>query len=93
MSAEHGHGKRASGRGPYGTNEGDIWSGEDSVVGRMCMERDGLVLIHEMLRKDGEVQEGIYTVDKDNPDPEMQELIARARRGTRDWVAEQAGRN
>ena len=80
-------------RGPYGTNKGDIWSGEDSPVGKMLMEREGLVMIHEMLEKDGKVEERIYNVDKDNPDPEMQGLIKSAREGTELYMAEQASRN
>lgn len=80
-------------RGPYGTNEGDIWSAEESPVGQMCMERDGCILIHEVLRKDGVVQECIYTVKADNPDMEMQDLIRRARDGTRRWVARIAAGN
>ena len=79
--------------GPYGTNLGDIWSGEDSEVGKMCMEREGLVLIHEVMDKDGEVQECIYTVKHDNPDPEMQGLIKRARQGTALYIAAQAKQN
>ena len=80
-------------RGPYGTNLGDIWSGEDSEVGKMLMEREGLVMIHEVLEKDGKVEERIYNVAQDNPDPEMQDLIKRARKGVALWVAEQASRN
>jgi hypothetical protein len=80
-------------RGPYGTNLGDIWSGEDSEVGKMLMERDGLVMIHEMLEHDGKVEERIYNVDKDNPDPEMRDLIQRARDGRALWVAAQAMMN
>jgi hypothetical protein len=88
MSSDFGlGGKRV---GPYGTNEGDIWSGEDSEVGKMCMERDGLVLIHEMMVKDGKLQDCMYTVAKDNPRMEMQDLIRRAREGTKLWVAAQA---
>lgn len=80
-------------RGPYGTNLGDIWSTEDSEVGKMLMERDGLVMICEVMEKDGKVQEGIYNVHKDNPDPEMQDLIKSAREGTKLWVAAQAMMN
>jgi hypothetical protein len=80
-------------RGSYGTNEGDIWSGEASEVGKRLMDQDGLVLIHEMMRKDGKVQECLYNVRKDNPDPEIQDLIARAREGLDRWVAAQAAKN
>jgi hypothetical protein len=75
--------------GPYGTNLGDVWSGEDSEVGKKLMERDGLVLIHEVMEKNGTVQECVYSVAQDNPDPEMQALIGRARRGTERWQAAQ----
>lgn len=80
-------------RGPYGTNLGDIWSGEDSEVGKMLLERDDLVLIHEVLDVDGKIEERIYNVAQDNPDPEMQDLINRARQGTKLWVAAQAMQN
>jgi hypothetical protein len=80
-------------RGPYGTNLGDIWSAEDTALGQMLMERDGLVMIHEVLEKDGKVEERIYNVAKDNPDPEMQDLIRRARAGTELWLAAQAANN
>jgi hypothetical protein len=75
--------------GPYGTNEGDIWSGEHSEVGKMLMERDGLLLIHEIING----EERIYNVEPDNPDPEMQDLIKRAREGTPLWAAAQAKQN
>ena len=53
--------------GPYGTNLGDIWSGEDSAVGKMLMERDDLVMIHEVLEKDGKIEERIYNVAQGQP--------------------------
>jgi hypothetical protein len=80
-------------RGPYGTNLGDIWSGEHSEVGKMLMDREGLVMIHEVLDKDGVIEERIYNVHKDNPDPEMQDLIKSAREGVKLWVAAQAMQN
>jgi hypothetical protein len=80
-------------RGPYGTNEGDIWSGEDSPVGKRIKDEHGGVMIHEMLRKDGKVQEGIYWVEESNPDMQMQDLIKRAREGLEKWVAAQAASN
>jgi hypothetical protein len=80
-------------RGPYGTNVGDIWSGEASAIGEMLMERDGLVMIHEVMEKDGKVEERIYNVHKDNPDPEMQALIQSARDGVELWAAAQAANN
>lgn len=79
-------------RGPYGTNEGDIWSGEDSEVGKMLMA-EGLVMIHEMMNRDGVVQERIYNVELSNPDMEMQMLIKKAREGTILWVNAQAANN
>lgn len=88
----YGRGKRRQGggvRGPYGTNDGDIWSGEDSTVGKMLKDREGLVLIHEVL--DGE--ERIYNVAEDNPDPEMQDLLRRARAGVDKYLAAQAEMN
>lgn len=86
-----GQGKRPT--GPYGTNEGDIWTGEDSAVGQRIKREHGGVLIHEMLRKDGVVQEAIYWVEESNPDMQMQDLIRRARRGTEHWIAARATEN
>jgi hypothetical protein len=80
-------------RGPYGTNVGDIWSGEHSEVGQMLLERDGLVMIHEVMIKDGKSKEHVYSVRLNNPDMEMQDLIRRAREGTPKWVAAVATRN
>lgn len=81
MSGEYGQGLR---RGPYGSNEGDIWLG-GGEVGERVAER-GLTLIHEMLVKDGELQEVLYVT-------EDQELIARATEGTERWIAAQAAAN
>lgn len=86
-----GYGKH--GTGPYGTNEGDIWSGEDSEVGQRIKREKGGILIHEMLRKDGVVSEGIYWVEESNPDMEIQDLIKRARQGLEFYVAAVAGSN
>lgn len=82
-------------RGPYGTNLGDIWSAEDSEIGRLLKERDNLVLIHEVLDKgDGNgPQEVLYNVEENNPDPEMQDLIRRAREGRERWIAQRASEN
>src|SRR4051812_12804312 len=80
-------------RGPYGTNLGDIWSGEHSEIGMMLMERNNLVMIHEVMEKDGKVQECIYNVAADNPAMEMQDLIKRARLGTPKWIAAQVANN
>jgi hypothetical protein len=79
--------------GPYGTNEGDIWSGEHSDVGKRIKEEHGGVMIHEMMRKDGKLQEGIYWVEESNPDMEMQDLIKRAREGLKKWIAAQGKLN
>jgi hypothetical protein len=79
-------------RGPYGTNVGDIWSGEHSDVGQMLMA-EGLVMIHEVMIKDDKIQPCIYSVALNNPDMEMQMLIRNAREGTKKWIAAQAERN
>lgn len=75
--------------GPYGTNEGDIWSGENSPVGQMIKVRHGGVLIHEVI----EGTERIYHVAADSADPAIQDLITRARAGVEKWVAAQATQN
>jgi len=64
--------------GPYGTNEGDIWTMDGSEVGAMLKERNNLIGIWEVMFKDGTLGPCCYTVDRDNPDPEMQALIAEA---------------
>ena len=79
--------------GPYGTNEGDIWSGEDSDVGKLLKEKDGVVLIHQVIEKDGKMQDCIYVVKENNPDMEMQDLIKRAREGLKKWLAAHAKLN
>jgi hypothetical protein len=95
MNIPHGAGLGKHARGPYGTNEGDIWSGEHSEVGKMLMERDGLVLIHEVFydKDTNKVEERLYNVDLSNPDMQMQDLIKRAREGTSKWVEAQANQN
>jgi hypothetical protein len=78
-------------QGPYGTNIGDIWSAEDSPIGKMCMERDNCVMIHEVFANDdGTPEERIYLVKVDNPDMQMQGLIAHAREGSKLWIEAQA---
>jgi hypothetical protein len=72
-------------RGKYGTNEGDKWLAPGSAV-QNALDADGLVLIHEMLVKDGVLQEVMYTTD--NP-----EMIAEAREGHERWVEAQAREN
>jgi len=80
--------------GPYGTNEGDIWSGEDSEIGRR-LKADGLVMIHEVFRNEetGVCEEKIYNVAENNPDPAMQGFIKAAREGVAKWVEAQAKAN
>jgi hypothetical protein len=69
--------------GPYGTNEGDIWSAEDSPLGEMLLRRDGRILINECFRReDGVVEARMYNVPADTDDPDLQDLIRRAREGT-----------
>jgi hypothetical protein len=80
--------------GPYGTNVGDIWSAEESDIGRRLKRENGLVLIHEVFEKDdGTPEERIYNVEESNPDMQMQDLIRRAREGAKRWIEEQARRN
>jgi hypothetical protein len=79
---------------PYGTGIGDIWSAEESEIGRRIKNKHGGVLIHEVFKSDnGKPEERIYWVEENNPDPAMQKLIARARAGTPLWVEAQARRN
>jgi hypothetical protein len=80
-------------RGPYGTNLGDIWSAEDSSVGQRIKNEHGGVLIHEMLRVDGKLDERIYWVEENNSDAQIQDLIKRARDGTELYLAAQAQKN
>ncbi|MFL5861114.1 MAG: hypothetical protein ACJ780_10075 [Solirubrobacteraceae bacterium] len=61
--------------GPYGTNEGDLWSCEDSVIGqRIAEEQPGAVFVTEMKVTDGALQECMYVTT----DPAV---IAQAREG------------
>jgi hypothetical protein len=74
-------------RGTYGTREGDCWLGAGSPIQeRLDAEGEGMVLIHEMLVKDGELQECVYVTA--NP-----ELIERARRGHERYLEAVAERN
>ena len=93
MSGDGGRAYGGKPRGPYGTNEGDIWSAEHSAVGQRIKDEHGGVLIHEVLNKDGKVEEGIYWVEENNPDMQMQDLIKRAREGLKKWVEAQARNN
>jgi hypothetical protein len=84
---EFGSGKRATRRGPYGTNEGDVWLAPDSPVqARLDADGEG-TLVHEMIRQDdGVVREGLYVTK----DPE---LLERARRGHEEYVEAVASTN
>jgi hypothetical protein len=74
-------------RPPYGMNEGDCWLAPGSLVQeRLDAEGEGLVLIHEMLVKDGALQECLYVTA--NP-----ELIERAKVGHEKYVAQRAREN
>ena len=74
-------------RGPYGTNEGDIWLMGEYYQERIQREKGPQWrMIVEMLRRDGEVQECFYTT-------EVPELVERADAGHPKWVAAQAARN
>jgi hypothetical protein len=84
MSGDYGIGRV---RGPYGTNEGDKWLAPGSMVqNRLDKEGEGLILIHEMLVKEGELQECLYVTK----DPEM---IAEAEAGHERWMAQKASEN
>lgn len=70
--------------GPYGTNEGDIWTADGSVVQeQLDTDGKGLVLIHEMMDRDGDLEEVMYVSDD-------AETIAAARRGTELYIAQKA---
>ena len=74
-------------RGPYGTNEHDKWLAPGSDIQNMLDAKgEGLVLIHEMLVKDGKLQECLYVTA-------LPELIEEATEGHELWLAEQASRN
>jgi hypothetical protein len=78
---------RVNQRGPYGTNEGDMWLAPGSdVQDKLDAKGEGLILIHEMMVKDGELQECLYVTA--NP-----EMIAEATEGHKLWVAAQAMAN
>jgi hypothetical protein len=81
--------------GPYGTNEGDIWAMTGSTVGDRLESEHNLLGVHEVLRdpKTGKLDERIYTVELDNPDPDIQDIIKRARAGVAKHIAAQAERN
>jgi len=81
-TGNYGMGKK---RGPYGTNEGDVWLSPGSEI-QNRLDAEGLVLINEMMVKDGKLQECVYTTS--NP-----EMIAEAREGHKRYVAAQASKN
>ena len=73
--------------GPYGTNEGDMWLGTGSAVqAKLDEEGDGLILIHEMIKKGDEVREAVYVTDN-------AEIIAEATRGHDHYIAQKASEN
>ena len=77
-----GQGKRPT--GPYGTNPGDIWTGEGSEMQRrLDRDKPGFVIIHQVNRDGGDA---VFITD----DPET---IAAARRGTEHYVAARAMEN
>lgn len=74
-------------RGPYGTNEGDIWLMGEYFQERIQTEKGpGWRMIAEMMRKDGKVQECYYTT-------EVPELVERADKGMERWLEAQAAQN
>jgi len=84
-------------RGPYGTNLGDIWEVSSDINDRLREEKN-LIGIWEVLNGADDPpgtppEPRMYSVALDNPDPDMQDLIRRAREGTKLYLAEQAKRN
>lgn len=78
-------------RGPFGTNEGDKWTAPgSSVQDQLDADGEGKVLIHEMMVRDGRLQEVLYVAV---PTDDMADLIAEAREGAERWVAQQASQN
>lgn len=74
-------------RGPYGTNEGDVWLMGEYFQDRIQAEKGSdWRMVAEMLRKDGKVQECYYTTN--NP-----EMVEAADRGHERYVAAQAANN
>jgi hypothetical protein len=70
-------------RAPYGQNVGDIWA-PDSEVQQMCLAEGKLLIIEVFANEDnGKPDERLYTVELDNKDPGIQDLISRAREGQR----------
>ena len=74
-------------RGPFGTNEGDMWTIPGSPLQeRFDKEGTGTVVIVEMMVKDGVLQECIYHTD-------VPELIEKATRGHELLIQARAQRN
>lgn len=87
MADKYGIGSKMQPRGPYGTNEGDIWLMGDYFQERIKAEKGpGWRMIVEMIRRDGVVQECFYTT-------ELPELVRKADEGHEKWVAQQASQN
>jgi hypothetical protein len=81
-------------RGPYGTNEGDLWTIPGSELQNIADRAgEGLIVIVEMKVFEGVLQECMYSVKADNPDPEIRDLIEQATKGHELYVAALAGRN
>jgi hypothetical protein len=86
MSDHYGMGKAGGGYSDF-LVEGEKWLAPDSEIQkRLDADGEGMVLIHEALRRGGELQEVIYVTD----DPD---LIREATAGHEQWVARQASRN
>jgi hypothetical protein len=84
---KHDGGSRTAKRGPYGTNEGDKWTSPGSdMQARLDADGEGMILIHEMMVKDGELQECLYVT-------KLPELVEEAEAGTPLWIAAQAQAN
>lgn len=79
--------RHAEARGPFGTNEGDKWLGEGSPAQEhLDTHNQGLTLIHEMMVRDGELQEVVYVTQN-------RELIEEATLGTELYWAQKASEN
>lgn len=92
MDENFGAGKKPKPRGPYGTNEGDKWLSPGSPVqDRFDARGEGEILVHEMMDKDGKVQECLYVLIRSNED--TRELLEEAERGHELYMAERASRN
>lgn len=74
-------------RGPYGTNVGDTWTAPDSVIQeKLDEDGQGLVLVHEVILRDGEAVEVVYVTDD-------AELISKATDGLPRYAAQKASEN